>query len=72
MTNHDVDLDAIIALLAEAGYLIIRRRPDGGEAYQLTQTGARVARQLTMSPEVEQDALLEALLGAGRPDPPKG
>jgi hypothetical protein len=57
-----------VAPLTESGYLIVVQRPDGGEAYQLTETGARVARQLAMSTEDEQDVLL----GAERPDTPNG
>ena len=47
-----------------AGYLVISTRPDGGVDYALTPEGARVARQLAMSSEEDQDVLLEALLDA--------
>ena len=63
MTDQDADLDEVGAPLTEAGYLIVMRRPVGGQAYQLTEAGARVARLLAMSTEDEQDALLAALLG---------
>lgn len=47
-----------------AGYIVIVTRPDGRTAYQLTAEGARVARQLAMSGEDAQDALLAGLLDA--------
>ena len=64
MTDHDAELDAIVAMLTAAGHIIVVERPDGDTDYQLTETGIRVARQLAMSSEADQDALLAALLDA--------
>ena len=64
MPDHDAELDALAAQLKAAGYIVIVTRPDGGVAYQLTAEGTRVARQLAMSSEDAQDALLAGLLDA--------
>jgi hypothetical protein len=40
------------------------KRTDGGVAYRLSADGARVARQLAMTSEDAQDALLGGLLDA--------
>jgi hypothetical protein len=71
MTDHETEWDVIDAQLSEAGHLIVVRRPDGGTGYQLTDAGAQVARQLAMSSEAGQDALLEALLDASQLPPPR-
>jgi hypothetical protein len=64
MPDHDAEPDALAAELETAGYLVISTRPDGGVDYMLTPEGARVARQLAMCSEENQDVLLEALLDA--------
>ena len=61
--DHDAELDALAAQLEAAGYLVVIPRPDYGVDYQLTPDGARVARQLAMSDEAGQDALMATLLG---------
>jgi len=62
MTDPSAVFDAIAAILTEAGYLIVVEGPDGGTDYQLTEAGAQIARQLPISTEADQAALLEALL----------
>jgi hypothetical protein len=60
--DREQKMDALAAQLEAAGLLRILERPDGGTDYQLTDDGVRVARQLAMSDEAGQDALMEALL----------
>ena len=62
--DHDAELDALAAQLESAGFLKTTSLPDGTVEYQLTPDGASVARQLAMSEEDGQDALLAALLDA--------
>ena len=64
MTNpRDAQPDAIRDRLAEAGLLELFTDDDGDEAMRLTSEGAKVARQLAMSDEGGQDALMAALHG---------
>ena len=48
---------------AKAGLLELFTDDDGDEAMRLTLEGERVARQLAMSDEGGQDALMAALIG---------
>lgn len=62
--DPDAEFDTMAAQLEAASLLTVITLPDGIVEYQLTPEGARVARQLAMSDEAGQDALLAALLGA--------
>ena len=68
--DHEAELDEMVAMLESAG-LLIQTTEDGKPALQLTPNGAQVARQLAMSREAGQDALLEALLDASQLPPPR-
>ena len=65
MTDHDAELDALAQQLVTAGLLELFTDADGDEAMRLTPEGEKVARQLAMSDEDDQDALLAGLLGEG-------
>lgn len=60
-SDHDVEIDAILALLGDAGP-VEQYTDDGQQAMRLTPDGARVAQQMAMSddPEAVLDALLDA------------
>jgi len=63
MPDHEAQWDALTKQLVTAGPLELFTDHDGDEAMRLTPEGARVARQLAMSDEGDQDALLAGLLG---------
>ena len=65
MTDRDAEMDALVQPLGTAGLLETFTDDDGDEAMRLTPEGERVARQLAMSDDNDQDALMEALLGEG-------
>jgi hypothetical protein len=58
-------MDALVQQLVEAGPIETYTDDDGDEAMRLTPEGDRVARQLAMSDDNDQDALIAALLGEG-------
>jgi hypothetical protein len=62
MTDHDDEIDAILALLVGAGLVEVYVNADGMQAMRLTDAGGRLARQMAMSedPDAVLDALLEA------------
>ena len=62
--DHDAELDAILEQVETAGLVEQFIDEHGRPAMRLTPEGVRVARQLAMTDEAGQDALLEALLGA--------
>jgi hypothetical protein len=63
VTDRDAELDAMTKQLVAAGLLELFTDDDGHEAFRLTPDGERVARQMTMSDDDGQDALMAALLG---------
>ena len=63
MADHDAEMDAMAKQLVEAGLLELFTDDDGDEAMRLTPEGEKVARQLAMSDDDGQDALMAALLG---------
>jgi hypothetical protein len=63
MSDHDAELDAIVALLASAG-LLIETTEDGKPALQLTPKGAQVASQMAIGHEDDAFAMFTALLDA--------
>ena len=60
MTDHDAEMDQLRDQLAEAGLIEVYTDDQGSEAYRLTPEGEKVARQLTMTDEAGQGALLGA------------
>ena len=62
MADHDAELDAMGKQLAAAG-LSETFTDDSDEAMRLTPEGEKVARQLGMSDEAGQVALMKGLLG---------
>jgi len=60
--DHDAELDAIVAMLEDAG-LLIETTEDGNPALQLTPKGAQVATQMAMGHADDAAALVDALLG---------
>ena len=62
MTDHDAELDALTKQLVTAGLLELFTDDDGDEAMRLTPAGAKVVRQLAMTDDDSQDAVLGALL----------
>jgi hypothetical protein len=63
MTDRDPEFDAVVAELQRAGFVTIGTDADGNETRTLTPAGERLARQLAMSGEDDQLALLEGMLG---------
>jgi hypothetical protein len=61
--DRDTQLDAMVEQLVDAGLLETFTDDDGDEAMRLTPEGEKVARQMAMSDEGGQDALMNALLG---------
>jgi predicted transcriptional regulator len=68
MSDHDAELDEIVAMLESAG-LLIETTEDGKPALQLTAKGAQVATQMAMGHENDAAALLDALLEGGPSGP---
>jgi len=68
MSDHDAELDEIVAMLESAG-LLIETTEDGKPALQLTAKGAQVATQMAMSSEDDAAAMFNALLYAAEADP---
>lgn len=62
MTDHDAELDAILRAVEAAGLVETYVGDDGRPIMRLTPDGERVARQLAMTDEDAQDALMAALL----------
>ncbi len=50
MRDHDAELDAIVALLSQAGMVEVYVNEDGKPTMRLTPTGERVARPMAMIP----------------------
>ena len=65
MTDRDATLDAMTKQLVAAGLLELFTDDDGDEAMRPTPEGEPVARQLAMTAEEGQDALMAALLEEG-------
>jgi hypothetical protein len=70
MTDHDAEMDAIVAELEAAGLVTVGTDADGHETWTLTEMGAQLARQMSMSSEDDAAALLDALLEAAGPSGP--
>jgi len=68
MSDHDAELDEIVAMLESAG-LLIETTEDGKPALQLTAKGAQVATQMAMGHEDDAATLLDALLDGGPSGP---
>ena len=65
MTDPDAELDAIVAMLEEAGLVEQYTNEDGQEALRLTPKGAQLGRARALSGEdVGAEAMLDALLDA--------
>ena len=64
MSDHDAELDEIVAMLESAG-LLVETTEDGKPALQLTAKGAQVATQMAMGHEDDAATLLDALLDGG-------
>lgn len=62
MSDPDAELDAMVALLEQAGLVASYVNDEGNEAMRLTPQGERSARQMAMSSGDDQDTLLAALL----------
>ena len=56
-------MDALMEQLVTAGLLELFTDDDGDEAMRLTPEGEKVARQMAMTDDDGQDALIGALLG---------
>lgn len=68
--THAAETDAIVAELEKAGLVTVTVRPDGQEAYTLTDQGERVGRMLALA-GAEDAAVLNGLLdAAGGPEGP--
>lgn len=67
MTDHAAEMDAIVAMLEDAG-LIEHHTDDGKPALRLTERGAQVGRAVAMTgDDAEAEAVLAALLDANAP-----
>jgi DNA-binding MarR family transcriptional regulator len=62
--DRDDQFDAMVEMLEQAGLVETYVDSDGRGAMRLTAEGERVARQMAMSSEDEQDLLLAALVEA--------
>ena len=63
MSDHGADLDAIVAMLSDAGLVEAYVDEGGQPALRLTERGAQMGRALAMSGEdADADAVLAALL----------
>ena len=62
MTDHDAELDAILEGAEKAGIVEVYIDDEGQQIMRLTPKGEQVARQLAMTDEDGQDALMGALL----------
>ena len=51
MTDHDAELDAIVAMLSEAGLVDQDTNEDGQEALRLSPRGAQLGRAMAMGGE---------------------
>lgn len=60
--DHDAELDAILEQVEAAGLVEQYVDEQGKQAMRLTPDGERVARQLAMTDDDGQTALMEALL----------
>jgi hypothetical protein len=58
MPDHDAEIDAMMEQLVTAGLIEVFTDDGGDQAMRLTPEGERVARQLAMSDDDDQDALL--------------
>ena len=68
MSDHDADLDAIVAMLADAGLVEAYVDESGQPALRLTERGAQMGRALAMSGEdADLDAVPAVLLNANEP-----
>jgi hypothetical protein len=68
---HDAETDALVAEQEQAGLIEVQVRPDGQEAYTLTEQGERVGRMLAMAGDdagIVLDGLLDAAGGLDGPD----
>lgn len=68
VTDRDVAFDEMRDVLEGAGLVETYVDQDGMDAMRLTANGTRLARQIAMSSEDEQDALLAALVEATAKD----
>jgi len=65
MTDPDAELDAIVAMLEEAGLIEQYTNEDGKEALRLTPKGPQLGRAMAIGGEdVDAEAVLDALLDA--------
>jgi len=61
--HHDPEFDAILEQVEAAGLVEQYTDADGRQAMRLTLEGERVARQLAMTDDEGQDAVMDGLLG---------
>ena len=61
--DREAQYDALVAELTQAGLVEEYTTEDGQPGVRLTPEGEKVARQLAMTDEAGQDALMAALLG---------
>jgi DNA-binding MarR family transcriptional regulator len=64
MSDRDAELDAMLDVLEQAGLVESYIDEEGKDAMRLTVEGAKVARQMALSSEDDQEALLAALVEA--------
>lgn len=64
MSHRDAELDAMLDVLEQAGLVESYIDEEGKDAMRLTVEGAKVARQMALSSEDDQGALLAALVEA--------
>ncbi len=62
VTDHIAETDAIVAELERAGLITVTQREDGEPIYTLTPEGGQVSRQLAMTDDAGQGALMAGLL----------
>ena len=65
MTDPDAELDAIVAMLSEAGLVEQYTNEDGKPALRLTPKGAQLGRAMAVAgDDAEAEVVLDALLDA--------
>ena len=65
MIDHDAEMDAIVAMLEDAGLIESHTNEDGKAALRLTPRGAQIGGAMAMVGEdADSDEVLDAMLEA--------
>ena len=72
MTDADAEYTALVEQLTEAGLVEEYVTDDDQPGVRLTSEGEKVARQLALTDDAGQDALMNALLGGRTRPAPRG